>query len=269
MNFLQPLFIIALFLLGSALGSFISVISYRLHSKKTGIITGRSQCPDCEAPLQTRDLIPLISYLYLRGKCRHCNKEISYLYPLLEIISGFLFVTLFFKFPFIDDALNVNGNFIFLYALWGFYTFILIFTFLHDLRYFKTSDQILIPGILVGLIATFSSLTPHLIDSLLGLGIAVTFFGLQIAISKGRWLGGGDLRVGALMGVILGWKLTVLALIVAYMTGSVVGVTVAIKKGHIRDVKIPFAPFLVVGTFIAFYYGDVILGWYLNYLNIS
>lgn len=259
-----------LFLIGAAVGSFTSVVIYRLHSGKKGIIRGRSKCPECDTKLSALDMIPIVSYLTLRGQCRYCNSEISYMYPMLELVTGCLFILLFAKFPFLNNvSLNFSIPLLGLYLLYAFYTFILIFTFFFDLRYFKVADEIILPGVLVGLIATIAyPQTPHIFDALIGSAIAAGFFGLQAFISRGKWIGLGDIRVGALMGVILGWKLTIVALIISYLVGSVVSLGVIAKKRQIRGIKIPFAPILVTGTFITIFFGEEILVWYLKSLGI-
>lgn len=260
---------IALFILGTAVGSFTSVVMYRLHNNEKGIIRGRSKCTTCNTKLKPLDLVPILSYLGLRGKCRYCNKEISYMYPLLELVTGGLFTLLFFQFPFVDETLHFSGVPGALYALYAIYLFVLVFTFFFDLHYMKVADEVLLPAILLGLIATLATpLTPHIWDALLGAAIPVAFFALQILVSKGKWIGLGDLRIGAFMGVILGWKLVLVALFLAYLLGSVAGILLALKKGKLRGVKMPFAPLLVTGTFVAMFFGNDILGWYLRGIGL-
>lgn len=266
---LQALFLICLFIIGAAVGSFTSVVIYRLHTDKPGIIKGKSMCPSCETKLTPFDLIPIISYLTLRGKCRHCNKEISYMYPLLEIISGALFALLFIKHPFLNESFSFSGNNLGLYLLYSFYSFVLIFTFFFDLHYMKVADEILLPSILIGLIAsTAFPLTPHIWDSLMGASIALAFFGAQILLSRGKWLGAGDLRVGAFMGIILGWKYMIIALFLAYIIGSIAAIAIALKKKKLVGVKIPFAPLLVTATFITMFWGDKMLDFYFKSLGL-
>ncbi|KKU80426.1 MAG: Type 4 prepilin-like protein leader peptide-processing enzyme [Candidatus Peregrinibacteria bacterium GW2011_GWA2_47_7] len=262
--------VLGLFILGACVGSFTSVVIYRLHSRLPGILTGRSKCTTCETQLQMTDLIPVLSYLTLRGKCRYCSKSISYMYPLLEIVSGAFFAALFFKFPFINTVtLQFSEAMVGLYLLYAVYAFVLLFTFFFDLHYMKVADEILLPAILLGLIATIAApLTPFLVDAVIGLCIAVGFFGIQILLSKGKWVGMGDLRVGAFMGVILGWKLTIVALFVSYVLGSVVALIVALHRKKIIGIKIPFAPLLVTGTVITMFFGEKILTWYLTSLGL-
>lgn len=258
-------FLILIFIFGACIGSFTSVVIYRIHHHQKSIFRGRSACPDCEVPLKPLDLIPILSYLTLRGQCRYCSKDISYMYPALELLTGALFVFLFLKFPFVDNALTFSGSQCAVFLLYAFYTFVLLFTFFYDLKYLKIADEILLPAILISLIASIATpFTPHLIDSLLGAAIAAGFFGLQAFVSKGKWIGLGDLRIGAFMGVILGWKLVIVALVVSYLVGSIVSVAIIIKEGKLRGIKVPFAPMLVTGTFITIFFGEQLLNWYLK-----
>ena len=265
---LNSIFLLVLLIFGAAIGSFIGVLVYRLHEHHHGVLSGRSMCPECKEKLKPLDLIPLISYLTLRGKCRYCNIKISYMYPVLELVSGGLFALLFLKFPFVDATLAFSGKILALYALNAFYLFVLIFTFFYDLRYLKISDEILLPAILIGLIATLGyPATPHMLDALLGAAIATVFFGLQIIVSRGAWLGLGDLRVGALIGVMFGWKLTLIALLLAYLIGSVASIFIVAHKKKFFGVKVPFGPFLAMGAVATMFFGNEILKWYLGTLG--
>lgn len=266
---LNIIYLAALFIAGTAIGSFISVLVYRLHHRETGIFKGRSMCVECRTPLKAQDLIPLLSYLTLRGKCRYCSKEISFMYPAIEIITGFLFAAMFLKFPFVDEFLNFNGATLLNYAIFAFYSFILIFTFFFDMHYHHVADEILLPAILAGLVFTLVPGSPHIIDALLGMLIAIAFFGAQFVLSRGRWIGAGDIRIGAFMGVILGWKLVIVALVLSYLVGSVASIFIALKKHRFYGVKIPFAPALVTGTFLTIFFGEKIINWYLHTLDAS
>lgn len=191
------------------------------------------------------------------------------MYPLLELCSGAIFALLFWKFPFLNEALQFSERELALYALHGFYAFILIVTFFFDLEYMEVADEILLPAIVIGLIATIAApATPNIISALIGTAIGAAFFGLQILVSRGTWVGTGDLRVGAFMGVILGWKLLLIALFVSYIIGSVVAVFVLVRKKKFLGVKIPFAPILATGTFITIFYGEELLALYLNGIGL-
>lgn len=266
---LQIFFVLALFILGAAVGSFTSVVIYRMHKGEKGIFRGRSKCTNCETQLNPLDLVPIASYLVLRGKCRYCSKAISYMYPTLEVVSGAIFALLFWKFPFVDGAMNFSSPFVGMYALYAFYAFVLIFTFFYDLHYLEVSDEIMLPAILVAFIVTLAApLTPNFVDALLGALVGAAFFGIQYLVSKGTWIGLGDLRIGAFMGAIFGLKLVIVALFVSYILGSVVALIISVRKRKLVGVKIPFAPILVTGTFITIFFGTNILTWYIKLLGL-
>lgn len=262
------------FILGAAIGSFLSVVIHRLPKKKKGILKGRSHCPNCKKQLKVRDLIPVLSYLLLFGRCRYCSKKISIIYPLLEISTALLFFFAFhhaqiLSFSSITSLPEIDLVKLPFLILLFIYFSILIFTFFYDLIYLEVADHVLIPGILLALTATILPQTPEVISALFGALIGFAFFSLQILISRGKWIGGGDLRIVIFMGLILGWKLLILALILSYFVGAIISsIIILSKKGSLKS-RIPFAPFLVIGTLTAFFYGQPILNWYLNFLYIA
>jgi len=236
------------FIFGTMVGSFLSVLIHRIHEGEPGILLGRSKCPKCKYALRPLDLIPIISYIMTRGQCRNCKKSISLTYPALELITGFTFLTLYLFIPSIFEMQNALYDSTYLHTVIYYYLAFagLIFTFFFDMKYMEISDRILLERE----------------DMLLGLVIPVIFFGFQILISKGKWIGGGDLRIGALMGVLLGWKAVLLALFTGYLLGAVTGIGLLMSKKFTRKSMIPFGPFLVIGTYIAFFYGERIIQWY-------
>lgn len=242
------------FILGAAWGSFLSVAVKRTP-------TGRSHCPKCKKTLGAFDLIPILSYIILRGKCRYCKKPIPLYYPGLEIICGLTFVLVYLKFmPLTAAPVEQIGKLIAFLTI----TTVLLFIFFYDLFKLEIPDKIILPSIAGGFLL---SLTP-LIDAsfwsgLIGASGAVIFFGGQMIVSNGAWVGGGDLKLGAFMGFILGWKLLLVALITAYVIGGIVGLALIITKRADRKTAIPFGPFLVLGTFTAFFAGEYILNWFI------
>jgi prepilin signal peptidase PulO-like enzyme (type II secretory pathway) len=151
--------------------------------------------------------------------------------------------------------------------------YIITFTFLtaiffYDLLYKEIPDRFSIPAIAIAIAGgLLLGLTPPLSMLIGGVGI-FAFFALQLVISKGKWIGGGDLRLGALMGILLGWKLGLIALIAAYLFGSIVSIILLLKKKATRKSAIAFGPFLVIGIILAIFYGNQILEWYLGTLTI-
>ncbi len=253
-NLLLPIIIAC----GIAFGSFLTMLIPRIHEKEGGILFGRSKCFACKKKLQIRDLIPVLSYLWTRGKCRQCDKKVSAFYPIIELTTGTVFGLTYWLFPFTDVSGMPLTMFYLLMSL------ILIFTFFYDLRYLEISDWVLIPGTMIALIATEFDATPNLLSALIGMGIGTSFFLVQIVISKGRWVGGGDIRIGAFMGALLGWQMTLAALVISYIIGSLVSIPLLISGDKKLDGKVPLGPFLVTGTFVVLFWGEQITDWYLN-----
>jgi prepilin signal peptidase PulO-like enzyme (type II secretory pathway) len=269
--------IFILFLFGLLIGSFANVITYRLHQKEKGIFLGRSKCPHCRHFLRFWDLIPVFSYLFLKGQCRYCHHKIKITYLAGELTMAILFALVGYYFPFSSDGLVFSQLFQLLSYL--FIIFVLVIVTFYDLSYLEIPDIVMIPAILIALIISFFDPTKLLTNGLaiinvgylplysfLGGLIPVVFFGLQIILSNGKWMGGGDLRLGAFMGVILGIKLVLIALFWAYLIGAIIGILIVlIQKKSIKS-TIPFGPFLSLGTIIALFWGNKIFDWYLTLL---
>lgn len=262
----QLLFSLFFFGFGTIIGSFINVLVIRIKNGDwQGLLCGRSACPGCSQPLSWRDLLPLISFCLLKGRCRHCRLHISLRYLGGELLTGLTFAFAFFSFPQAFDNFSNFSFFFFTLLLFG----VLIFTALYDLFYFEIVDHIMLPAIVIAFFFLFHPLSPGLESGLVGAALIFAFFYLQILVSRGRWLGGGDLRVGVLMGLTLGTQNGIIALILGYLIGSAVSlVLMACTRLKLRS-EIPFAPFLCSGTFLAFYYGESIARWYLNLLGLN
>lgn len=267
---------ILVFIFGTAIGSFLSVVIHRIRHKQKGILLSHSVCPSCKKKLKWRHLIPVLSWLFLRGKCGFCGKKISTHYFSLELITGLLFLLTFLVWNFVLEIPSTVNPELLNYAInWHlfetFIFYIILFTFLigiffYDLLYQEIPDRFSLPAIAVTIVAVLLlGLTPPLSMLIGGAGIFL-FFLAQLVMSKGKWIGGGDLRLGALMGLLLGWKLGLIALIISYFLGSLASVILLIQKKANRKSAIPFGPFLVTGTVIAIFYGNQILSWYLGTL---
>ncbi len=269
MTFLISLIV---FILGAVIGSFISVIIYRIKHNKKGIIFSRSYCPHCQKKLKYHHLIPIFSFAFLRGKCAYCGEKISSHYLFLELFTAIVFVLTFLNWNFLVAIPSVVDPRLIDYSIdwkiFEFFTFylieisILIGIFFYDLMYKEIPDRLSLTGIGVAIAAGLVLGTPSALDMLLG-GIAIcAFFFLQFLISKGKWIGGGDLRLGALMGVLLGLKMGILALILSYLIGTLFTLPLLITKKLNRKSAIPFGPFLVTATLITLFIGEEILNWY-------
>lgn len=255
------------FILGCIIGSFINVVIYRLHENKPGIVTGRSYCPHCKKEILARDLIPVISFLLLRGKCRFCHTKISWKYPVVELVTGLVFTYMTWIVVVQSEPDPVR------LILFLCYAFVLVVIFFYDLYYYQIPDHIMFPGIILALLASIiatitTPFAPHILDALLGALIGLVFFGLQVWISRETWMGMGDVFLGIFMGLVLGWKLMLVAVFIfAYPIGAVVGVyLMATAKKGLKS-QVPFGPFLVLGMLLALGFGNDIIQWYSGLLS--
>lgn len=247
------------FVLGSIIGSFLNVCICRMPREES-IIFPSSRCPLCRTPIKIWDNIPIFSWLILKGKCRACSGKISFRYPLVEALNAAIYVLLLWRFGFVWETLIY---FILASAL-------IVITFI-DLDFQIIPDVITVPGVVAGLIAGSLILPdPFARWALLGfkssiIGAAVGF-GLfyLIAFASRGGMGGGDIKMMAMVGAFMGWKAVLLTTFTASLIGSVWGIFLMIFKGKGRKTQIPFGPFLAAGTLITLFYGQEILDLYLK-----
>ncbi|MCK4539941.1 prepilin peptidase [Candidatus Parcubacteria bacterium] len=257
------------FVFGAVIGSFLNCLIWRLHKKKT--ILGRSICLHCRKQIAWYDNIPLLSFIILRGKCRHCAKKISWQYPAVEFVTGVLFVIAFLGNQ--ESGIRNQGLFVFNFSLipnslffihlirdW-FIVSVMIIIFIYDLRWYLILDIITLPACAVVFI--FNLLLGFNWQNLLISGIiGGSFFLLQFAVSRGKWIGGGDIRLGLLMGLALGWPMILTALYIAYISGSVIGIYLLAAKKKQWGGRIPFGVFLTTATVISLFWGDELVSFY-------
>jgi prepilin signal peptidase PulO-like enzyme (type II secretory pathway) len=266
------LFLIFIFLFGLCIGSFLNCAIYRLEQKKN--LKGRSFCPNCKHQLSWKDLVPVFSFLFLKGKCRYCQKKISIQYPLVEISTGIVFLLVanynakcFARVLGNSDCIMTTAS-IFSLAFLFYIASVLIAIFVYDLKHYIIPDKILLPAIVVAFF--YGLFDPKFtILNLLGATIISSGFFLFIfLISKGRWMGFGDVKLAVLMGFLLGFPNVLVALFLAFFFGAVIGAILMFfgKKG--LKSEIPFGPFLITGTFVALFWGQNIINWYLTSFNI-
>ena len=242
---------IFIFIFGLLIGSFLNVIIFRLNQKKT-FIFGRSACPNCKKEIFWQDNIPLVSFLILGGKCRHCKKSISLQYPIVELITAVIFSLFYFYFG--------VGLQLLIYLIFSSF---LVIIFVYDLKHYLILDKVTIPAMFFAFLASLY-LGISFTSLILGAVVGACFFALQFFLSKGKWVGDGDIRLGALMGLMLGFKLVLVALFLSYILGATIGLILIFSNRKKMSSQVPFGPFLVAGTFIALLYGQQLLNWYLN-----
>lgn len=243
-----------LFLYGITLGSFYNVVGLRIPLKKS-IVAPRSSCPTCGHQLKPYQLIPVISYLLQGGKCRGCQSRISPIYPIFELLTGLLFMTA-------PLVIGWSGELVVALTLISMFMIIIV----SDIHYMLIPDKILIwfAGLFL-LERIIWPLNPWW-DSLLG---AVTGFLLLLIIalvSKGG-MGGGDVKLYALLGLVLGFKLVLLSFFLSTLFGAVIGGLALLLKIVKRRQPIPFGPFIAAGTLTAYYWGSELINLYIHFLN--
>ena len=257
--------VVFVFILGLFVGSFLNVVIYRLHRNES-FVKGFSKCLFCGHRLYSKDLVPLFSWLWLRGKCRYCRQPISSQYFLVELVTGLSFGLVFWRL-FANQSFDFWWqNLTWLNGLqligWWILAGVLIVIFAYDLRYYLILDKIAIPAIIFALILNLI-LGHNWLNLLLATVIGGGFFLLQFLLSQGRWIGGGDIRLGLLLGAMLGWPQILTALFVAYILGGIFAIFLLVaKKKHWGD-KLPFGTFLSLAAFVVLLYGQQLLNWYL------
>lgn len=242
---------------GALIGSFLNVCIIRLP-KEESIITPGSHCPHCAKPINFYDNIPVVSYLLLKGRCRYCKESISIQYPLVEGITALGSLALFMRF---GPSLSYLFYFSFVAAL-------IVITGI-DLYHQIIPDVISLPGIGVGLLASLVipqiNFLNSLIGALLGGGSLFIVATLYQWLFKREGMGGGDVKLLAMIGAFLGWKAVILTILLSSLIGSITGMIMMVLKGKDFKYAIPFGPFLSFGAVIALFYRNEIIFWYLQY----
>jgi leader peptidase (prepilin peptidase) / N-methyltransferase len=251
------------FVFGLTIGSFLNVCIYRLPLKKS-IVTPPSGCPSCGNRIKFYDNIPVLSYLILRGRCRNCGTSISLKYPVVELITGLISMALLVKY----NILNANFSLFFIYLI--FISSLICIGFI-DLEHQIIPDVISIPGIIIGF--AYSLFLNHIpwVDSLIGIlaggGILYLVAVLFELIMKKEGMGGGDIKLLAMIGAFLGWKALPFVILSSSLAGSIIGgAALMINRKGIRT-KIPFGPFLALGAILYVFFGKEIINWYVNFLS--
>jgi prepilin signal peptidase PulO-like enzyme (type II secretory pathway) len=277
--------IIIFFIFGLIIGSFLGAVNYRLKTAED-IVFKRSHCPRCKKTIRWFDNIPLLSFIVLHGRCRDCRKYISWEYPLIELMTGVLFAGVAIKFlgaPILGISGIIVGSVgtsvIVDMSFLLFTVCYLALIFWHDYDYMLIPDAVVYPAIVVtffyqiykyiqsplSIVNLHSPLTGAIVAAL---GAALFFF-LLIWISKGKWIGGGDVKLGFLAGLIVGWPKILFVFFFSYLIGSVVSLALIVLKKKTWKSQIPFGPFIVAAILLVLFFSDQIQFWANSYLNIG
>jgi leader peptidase (prepilin peptidase)/N-methyltransferase len=243
-----------------AFGSFINALVWRLR-EKISIAKGRSMCVHCRHTLAWYDLIPVASWLMLRGRCRYCSKPISWQYPLVELATAGLFVL-----SFVSWQRELSGGYELAYfGLWLAAIVLMAALTIYDLRWLELPDKLTWPFVLTGLISTAILSTQDdsfVLSRLQGMALAWGFFALLYYGSRGKWLGGGDVKFALGMGAWLGSKLVLVGVLTAFYSASLIILPLLLLKLVKRKQPVPFGPFLIAGTITAMLWGQELINWY-------
>ncbi len=289
---MEILFYGLVFIAGLFIGSFLNVVSDRVVNGKK-LLLGRSECDECRTTLGSKDLVPLLSFISLRGKCRYCKAKLSYYYPISEILTGLVFVGIAHLLNFFENANNYYAWVMLAYLI--FIGSVYIVLFLTDIKYTLIPNKVVYPAIavivlfLIGnfLYIVYSSynslqsdaLGPYLIESgfwqlqmrRMFMGLVYTFistvviagfFWVLTRIKNGEAMGGGDLKLAILIGLFNGYPRNILAIFLGFLFGAIASVLLMfLRRKGMKD-TIPFGPFLILGSVIAFVFGNRLIELY-------
>ncbi|MBA7495629.1 Prepilin peptidase PppA [subsurface metagenome] len=249
--------IILIFILGLIVGSFSNVCIYRIPRNES-IIYPASHCPKCRSNISPKDNIPLLSYILLKGRCRNCKSKISIQYPIVEFITGLIYLIIYLIY-----GLNIQSL---IYIILS--SALIIITFI-DLNEQVIPEVISLPGIVVGLILSFFVTYVSFINSALGIviggGIILVIRLAGSLIFKKESMGIGDIELAAMIGAFLGWRYIIMSLFLGFFLGALAGIILILSKIKSREDVVPFGPFIVLGSFITLLWGEKIITWYIGF----
>lgn len=241
-------------LVGLVVGSYLNVLIHRIPRRKSTVLP-RSSCPYCQGPILARDNLPVLSYLLLRGRCRYCRAPISWRYPLIEILTALLFVASYLEFglsPHLVSALLFSCLMVLLAAI--------------DMEHFILPDRLTLPGIIVGLGLQLWAPSPAFLDAVVGTLIGAGI--LILVINYWYWwrgeegMGIGDVNMLALIGAFLGWQGVLTTLVLATVSGAIVGIVMLLAGRLGMRSHLPFGFFLALGGLLTLFFGDSLITYY-------
>ena len=249
--------VILIFILGLIVGSFSNVCIYRIP-KNESIVYPASHCPKCRSKIKPVDNIPLLSFILLKGRCRNCKSKISIQYPIVELVTGLIYLIIYLIYGLSIQTL--------VYIILS--SALIIIAFI-DLNEEIVPDVISLPGIVIGFILSFFVPYISFINSALGVfvggGIILIIGMAGSVIFKKEAMGGGDVKLAAMIGAFLGWRYIVISLFLGFFVGALAGIILILSKIKNREDAIPFGPFIVLGSFITLFWGEKIIYWYLGF----
>ncbi|QXE00563.1 A24 family peptidase [Terribacillus sp. DMT04] len=248
----MSIFLMSYFIIfGLVLGSFYNVVGMRVPEKKM-FQSERSYCPNCKQQIKAYDLIPVISYILLGGKCRSCKQKISPLYPFTELATGLLFGYSYY-------VIGLEWELITAFVLVSMAAIL----FVTDMKFMLIPNKILLFFLpLFIILRVFTPLDPWW-DSIIGAVVAFVLLFLVILFSRGG-MGGGDLKLFVVLGVVLGWKGVLLTFFLSSVIGAVISLVLLSTKVLKRKQAIPFGPYILLGALITYFHGEAMISWYIN-----
>jgi leader peptidase (prepilin peptidase)/N-methyltransferase len=247
------------FFFGTIVGSFLNVCIHRIPQGKS-IVIPSSHCPLCKTPIRFYDNIPLVSFICLQGRCRTCLAPISLRYPLVEFLMGLFSLILLLRY-------GISALYLIYFA---FFASLMLVSFI-DLPHRIIPDVISLPGILIGLVISLLhpqlSIKNSLIGVLLGGGSLYVVASLYHVVTKREGMGGGDIKLLAMIGAFIGWKGVLFTILCSSFIGSVVGVTLMLFSSADSKYAVPFGPFLSLGAIIYVLWGEALINWYVGFLR--
>lgn len=266
--FLVPLF---LFILGTAVGSFLNVVIYRTAQGESWV-KGRSHCEKCKKMIAWYDNFPLLSFVLLGGKCRHCKTSLSLSHPVIEGITGVLFVWWYFA-GFLFFKLTQQPFVVLQPVFWLAVGLILLVILVVDLKEMIIPDTavallfVIVILYRVGLVAFGVMQVNDLLLSLITMVAAGAFFFLLWFTTKGRGMGFGDVKLAFPLGLLLGWPQVLVWIFFSFLIGALVGIGLLISKRVKLKQAVPFGPFLIAGTLVSLIWGDQLFSWYVTLIK--
>lgn len=283
-----------LFIFGLAIGSFLNVVALRydgehfLFSEKK--IGGRSHCPHCKKTLRWFELIPLVSFAIQRGRCRNCNAGISWRYPIMELLSAAIFVAIPLRFSYASYFAVHTASFVGFSTIWIVVFELLLLVAYIDILLGIIPDELNIALVIMGLVAIWFMATNfgignvsffgqfagifgfqqnvwinHIFAGVFGVG----FFGALVAVTRGKGMGMGDVKLALPLGLLFGWPDILIVAMLAFIMGGVFGVAVIAAGKKTMKSAVPFGPFLVVAAALAFFWGSALFNWYFHLIGIG